>query len=146
MCIRKSLLLFLLLITGCSFLKERIAIKECTFKLKQVRPYDFTLTDLKLDLTVNIQNPNKIDAVLDRLDYSLSIAGENVFTGVMGQRQRIPAGKSKDILTTVVLNYQSVSMAIIKAIKEGNPTYSINGRAYIDTPGGSINYPVNISL
>ncbi len=142
----KNILTISILMLSCTFLKERLAVKECTFKMKQVRPYDFTLTDLKLDVTIDISNPNKVDAVLDKLDYTLFVAGENVISGTTNQRIKVLAGKSKDFLTTIGINYQSVSSAIIKAIKEGNPSYQIKGRAYIDTPIGSINYPITITL
>ncbi len=142
----KKLSVILTLLLGCSLIQERLAVKECKFSLKQARPYEFTLSDLKLDLTIGIANPNKVDAVLDRFDYQLVIAGENVLSGSTSQRIKVLSGKSKDFVTTVALNYQSISTAILKALKEGNPTYEMKGRVYIDTPIGSINYPVTIGL
>lgn len=142
----KNALLILVLAISCSFLKERLAVKECNFKLRQARPYDFSLTDLKLDLTINIANPNKVDAVLDKLDYTLFVAGESIVSGATNQKIKVLAGKNKDFVTTVLINYQSISAAILKALKEGSPSYAVKGRAYIDTPIGQINYPITISL
>jgi LEA14-like dessication related protein len=142
----KRALAAVVLMLSCSLIRERLAVKECNFSLKQARPYEFTLSDLKLDLVIGIANPNKVDAVLDRFDYQLVVGGENVLSGATGQRTRILAGKTKDLLTTVTINYQSISTAILKALKEGNPTYEMKGRAYIDTPIGSLNYPVTIKL
>ena len=131
---------------GCSAIKERLAIKECVFKLISVNAYDFTFSDMKVDFVVNIQNPNKIDAVLDKLDYTFFANTSSLFSGTTGQGVEIQAGKSKSVTTTISLEYTKIGTAIVDAIKMKKATYRVKATSYIHTPIGPLSYPVDIQL
>lgn len=145
---KKIICLAVIIVWGlsCSAIKERLAIKECVFKLISVNAYDFTFSDMKLDFVVNIQNPNKINAVLDKLDYTLYANATSVFSGTTGQGVEIPAGKNKNITTTINLEYTKIGSVIVEAIKMKKATYRIKATSYIHTPVGPLSYPVDIQL
>jgi LEA14-like dessication related protein len=136
----------ILFFVSCSFIKERIAIKECKFKLEDVKPYDFSFSDLKIDFTINGQNPNKVDAKLDKFTYDFHINSKELFSGTTGKGVTIPSGKSTDFTTTITLDYNKVGDALVSAIKLGNVTYTVKATAYINTLIGEISYPVEISF
>lgn len=136
----------IIILASCSFIKERVAIKECKFSLIDVTPYDFSFTDFKIDFKINGQNPNKVDAKLDKLSYTFLINAKQLFSGTTGNGITIPSGKSTDFTTTISLDYDEVGDALVSAIKLGNVTYTIQATAYISTLIGEISYPVEISF
>jgi LEA14-like dessication related protein len=131
---------------GCSAIRERLAIKECVFKLVSVNAYDFTFSDMKVDFVINIQNPNQINATLDKLDYTFFANASSLFSGTTGQGVEILAGKSKSVTTTITLEYTKVGAAIVDAIKLKKAQYRVKATSYINTPIGPLSYPVDIQL
>lgn len=144
----KKLLLFVLIIcaVSCSAIKERLAIKECKFNLISVTPYDFSFSKLKLDFDIKVDNPNKVDAMLDRLTYTLFVNETDVFSGATGKSVKILAGKSEQFTTTISLEYTKIGQTLVEAIKMKKAAYKIAARAYINTALGELSYPVEISL
>ncbi len=143
----KDIIIFIsILCLSCSVIKERLAIKECKFTILSANAYDFTFSNLKLDFELKVQNPNKVDATLDRLDYTFYINQTDVFSGTTGKGIKIPAGKSEKFTTTITLEYSKIGDAIVEALKFKKAEYKIKARAYIKTRLGEISYPVEVSL
>ena len=142
----KISLFFIILIVSCSAIKERLAIKECKFELLSVSPYNFTFSDLKLDFVIKVDNPNKIDAALDKFTYTFFTNETDVFSGTTGKGIKIPAGKSKNFTTTITLTYNKIGTALVEAIKLRKAEYKVKAKAHINTPIGEISYPVEIKL
>lgn len=139
-------LLIIILFFSCTAVKERLAIKECKFSLVSVTPYDFTFSNLKLDFEIKVDNPNKVDAVLDKLAYTFYVNEIDVFSGVTGKGVKILSGKSKNFTTTITLQYTKIGEALVEAIKLKQASYKIKAKAYINTIIGEISYPVEIKL
>ncbi len=133
-------------LVSCTGIKERLAIKECIFSLISVTPYEFTFNSLKLDFELKVDNPNSVDAVLDKLVYAFYANETDLFSGTTGKGIKIPAGKSKKFVTTMTLEYNKVGEALVEAIRLGKADYKITARAYTTTIIGEISYPVEIVL
>lgn len=131
---------------SCAALKERVAIRECKFFLESVRPYDFTFSNLKLDFDIKVENPNSIDAVLDKLVYTFYANNTDVFSGTTGRSVTIPAKSAAQFTTTITLEYAKIGQALAEAMKLGSAAYRISARAYVNTILGELSYPVNIEL
>ena len=138
--------MILVLLLGCTAVQERLAIKECKFAFVSVRPYDFTFSDMKLDFVLKADNPNSVNALLDKLAYKFFVNNTEVFSGTTGQQVSIPAKKSKEIMTTITLQYNQIGLALVEAMKLQSAAYRLNARAYISTALGEISYPVEIAL
>jgi LEA14-like dessication related protein len=134
------------MILSCAALQERLAIKECKFALVSVRPHSFTFSNLKVDFDIKVDNPNSIDAVLDKFVYTFYANNTDVFSGTTGKTVNIKAKKSEQFTTTILLEYSSVGQALTEAMKLGSAAYRIDARAYVSTVLGEISYPVNIEL
>jgi len=141
-----SLTAVILLAISCSAIKERLAIKECKFALASVTPYDFSFSDLKLDFDIKVTNPNDVDAVLDKLDYTFFVNETDVFSGTTGKGFKVAAGKSDDIVTTITLQYTKIGQTIVDALRLKKADYKVKAKAYINTVLGEISYPVEITL
>jgi len=136
----------IILLTSCSAIKERLAVKECKFSFVSANPYDFTFSDLKIDFELKVQNPNNVDATLDKLDYTFYVNQTDVFSGTTGKGLKVPAGKSENLTTTITLEYTKIGQTIVEALRFKAASYNIKAKAYIKTIIGEISYPVNISL
>lgn len=143
---RIIIICFFILVASCSAIKERLAIKECKFTFLSANAYDFTFSDLKVDFALKVQNPNDIDAVLDKLDYTFYVNQTDVFSGTTGKGLRVSAGKSENFTTTITLEYTKIGQTIVEVLRLKTASYSIKAKAYIKTIIGEISYPVNISL
>jgi LEA14-like dessication related protein len=143
---RICLSLIIVFLFSCTAVQERFAIKECKFSLVSVKPYDFTFNNLKLDFNINANNPNKIDAVLDKLKYTLYANDNRLISGTTGKGIKISAKGSNSFVTTVTLEYSKLGEALISAIKLGKAEYRVKATAYIQTIIGEISYPVEITL
>ncbi len=131
---------------SCTAVKERLAVRECIFSLVSVSPYNFTFNNLKLDFEIKVDNPNRVDAVLDKFVYTLYVNETDVFAGTTGKSIKIPSGKSKNFTTTITLQYKKIGETLIEAIKLEKVEYKITATAYITTIIGEIKYPVDIVL
>jgi LEA14-like dessication related protein len=136
----------LAMVLSCAGIKQRLAIKECKFVLVSVRPHTFTFSDLKLDFDIKVDNPNNVDAVLDKLAYTFYANNTDVFSGTTGKTINIKAKKSEQFTTTITLEYSKIGQALAEAMKLGSAAYRINARAYVSTLLGEISYPVSIEL
>lgn len=131
---------------SCSTLQERAAVKECKFRLISVRAYDFTFSNMKLDFDIKADNPNSIDAVLDKLVYTFYVNDIDVFSGTTGKTINIPAKKSTNFPTTIALEYTQIGQALAEAMKLKKAAYRMEARAYVSTILGEMSYPVSIAL
>ena len=138
--------IILVLFLSCTVIKERLAIKECKFSLVSVKPYNFSFSNLKLDFEIKVNNPNNIDATLDKFTYTFYANETDVFSGTTGKRIQIPSGKSKIFTTTITLEYNKIGQALVTAMKLKKAEYKVKAKAYINTIIGEISYPVEIRL
>lgn len=138
--------MIIMLLLSCSAVQERLAIKECKFYLIAVKPYAFTFNNFKLDFNINVDNPNKIDAVLDKLQYRLYADESELISGTTGKGLKIPAKGSNSFITTVTLQYSKLGEVLTSAIRLGKAEYKVKATAYIETLIGEISYPVEITL
>jgi len=141
-----SALVLLTLIISCSSIKERLAIKECKFKLVSVSPHSFTFSNLKVDFDIKVDNPNNIDAILDKFAYTFYANNTDVFSGTTGKTVSIKAKKSETFTTTITLDYSKIGQALAEAMRLGSAAYRMDARAYISTVLGEISYPVSIEV
>lgn len=145
----KRILVFVfvtLLTLSCTSIRERLAIKECKFSLVSVRPHTFTFSDLKVDFDIRVDNPNTVDAVLDKFVYEFFTNDMKVFSGTTGKKIKIESKKSETFTTTITLEYNAIGQALAEAMKLGSAAYRIDARAYINTLLGEMSYPVSIEL
>ena len=137
-------LVALTLLIGCSEILKRIAVKELKFSFTGVSLLNYTLSDMTLKVDLKAKNPNDIDAVIDRLEYSFYINEMNAANGTTARKVTVKAGGEKAISTNLTINYLNLGAAILKAVQEKKADYKIEGTVYIDTQIGSISFPIEL--
>jgi LEA14-like dessication related protein len=145
---KKAILLFLMLALGlslgCSEFAKRIAVKELDFSLKRVSLVEYDMTYMTLNVDVQADNPNDIDAVIDRLDYSFSVNDKNVANGTTARKVTVKANKSKAISTKMKINYMQLGAAVLEAVKNKTADFRMDGTVYVETPLGAISFPIDL--
>ena len=110
-------------------------IKEPVVSLERVKIKAIHLTSLELEVTLKVQNPNPIDAILRELPFTIFFPSgkryEEIASGNTG-RLELPASGNTDIVVPVT----SYNLALIKAlatiVEKGGIRLEIKGNAVID--------------
>lgn len=140
-----SLLIFsVFLLSSCSQIAQRLAILSCKYSFLDVSPVNVGLTSLDLKLSIEISNPNSVDVILDKLGFDFFVNESKIFNGVMESKLNIPKGSNSILEHGIKISYIEAGTAIIKAIKGKKAAYRLRGKAYYDSPLGSIALPVDI--
>jgi LEA14-like dessication related protein len=129
---------------GCTEFMKRVAVKELDFDLHKVSLIDYNLTIMKLKVDLKAHNPNDIDAVIDRLDYSFYINEKNAANGTTARKETVKAGKEKILSTTLSVNYINLGAAILEAVKNQKADFKLEGTVFVETPIGAITFPVDL--
>jgi len=135
--------LFLAMLPAC-FIWQRVALKNCEFRFAGTKIKEIALSYLKLELIIDVTNPNSIEVVLDRIAFDLFVNDEKIAKGSHNAKLRIPSGESKKVKPLVTLHYSEIGTALLSAIKNLSATYKVVGTVYFDTAVGSFSFPVTI--
>ena len=144
---------FLLALQGCATLQKRVALKDCRFSLKGASLKSVDLSGFSMDVLLSVENPNTIDAVLDRFVGSVLLEGVKVADVSNTYGRTIRAGGRATVPITVEVRYSYLKGAanrIVGAIKARRARVGVDGKAYMDfnvplIGKQSIPYPVRLS-
>lgn len=131
------------ILPGC-FISKRAALKNCEFRLADVNIKELALTYLRLELVIDVYNPNAIEVVVDRMKFDLYVNDERIASGTSNFKQKIASGESGKLKPVVQVNYTEVSTALLSAIKKLSAKYKVVGTVYFDTIVGTASFPVTI--
>jgi hypothetical protein len=130
---------------SCASIEHRQAAKKCRFELTNIEIEDFSLSDMTLALQVNVTNPDRQEAVIDRMDLDLFIENKKtvnvVFDGVT-----VPPGETKTMNALMAVPYSIMGLSLVNtAQSNGRIQYRLAGTAYMKTLLGVIKLPVTIT-
>jgi LEA14-like dessication related protein len=110
-------------------------IKEPVVTLERVKIQAIHLTSIDLEVTLKIQNPNPIDAILRELPFTVFFhTGKDqkeIASGNTG-RVEIPADGSIEIPVPVASYDLALVEGIAEIVKSGRITLEVKGNAVID--------------
>jgi LEA14-like dessication related protein len=110
-------------------------LKEPVVTLERVNIHAIHLTSLDLEVTIKVQNPNPIDAILRELPFAIFFhAGKDqkeIASGNTG-RVEIPADSSTEIAVPVTSYDLAVIEAVATIVERGGIRLEIKGNAVID--------------
>jgi LEA14-like dessication related protein len=141
--------LLLLTVAGVAYYEyaKREALRSCQISIADVSVKSLGPTSTRLEIKLNIYNPNSIPATLDRASYSLYANEVYLGNGTITRKYDIPPGSTVTIVTPFELSYPGALQTIWSYItKGGKAVWRMKGTAYIDTPLGTLSIPFDISL
>ena len=113
------------LMTGCSALKE--VVKEPNVSVKGMQVKSVSLSDMALDFTLGVENPNPVGISLNGLSYKLDVEDKSLLSGQSGSKLKVGANKSSDVHLPLQLKYQDVFGSLESLFKQDKIRYALSG-------------------
>lgn len=139
-------------LSGCSTVASALDIRNPTYSLRDVRPrvsiaLPLSASAIDFDLTVGVDNPNRVGLRLDRFDFSLFVNDSRILDSVTDERINIPANGTGDVRLRARVGYDSIRSLwreVVDLIQGNRARYELRGNAYYNTPVGPLRFPVTV--
>ncbi len=142
---RQRPLAFVLLVaawssTGCDTMKQLLEqLPTPSAKITDAKLADLSMSSIKLDVGVDVDNPYSVDLPVANLDYALSsslAAGKSLFSGSLKDIGAIPASGKKNVRVPVEIGFASL-LELLPQVKRGSVVpYAADLKVGLDAPGG----------
>lgn len=130
---------------GCPSVAERVAIKNCHFNLRGLKIVNLSPFEVTLRLTIGVYNPNEIQVVVDRFDYTLFIDGLKAADGANRHPAQIPVRQQRDLVVDLRVNVTDAARVIPRLRAGGRHQAKVEGTVYIGVPWGEYPYPLSFT-
>lgn len=119
------------LLTGCESLTKSF-LKDPEITVLSVNVTDITLSEISLNVNMNVKNPNSIPLRLDRVTYQLNISGDTVTEGTMTEGIQVPASGENTLRLPLKFKFSSVA-GILQGLLQNSFTkeYELKGSAQV---------------
>lgn len=106
-----------------------LGLQKPQVSLVDIRPAASTLLEQNFDLTLRLQNPNRLPLTASGLSFELSVAGQRLATGVSNQAISVPALGESEIKVRVHTALSSWLKQLGKVLQgDGKLEYQLQGR------------------
>jgi len=123
------LLIALGILSGCTTFTTA-PLKDPKVKVLDVKVSAISLTDVSIDVVMNIKNPNPKALTLDSLTYQLNISGETATEGTFSNGMHVPAWGEKNITFPLKFKFKSVGSILMGMINRTlTKEYELKGHA-----------------
>ena len=138
------LILGLVLMSGCTWLTQRMTITQCNFTWEDLQHKGSSLMESRFQISLRAQNPNPNDAVLDRIVYTFYADDLELIQGTTQGTVSVPAGQSAPIEIELTVKHLKALKAIQK-IKSGKvKQYRLTARVFMSSPFGELSYDIDL--
>ena len=125
--------LLLLTLQGCATTQSMLDPQEPTITLQKIKPLNFSFDKQKLELTLNVDNPNAFTLPIKTLNFAATLAGEHIADGASNERVTIPANGSALLNVVVTTSLSKLIGKFQAASDEGNKLdYNVKGKLKLD--------------
>ena len=137
-----------LLLSGCSTFAD-LNILNPTYSISDVRPHVRLAIppSMDFDLTVGVDNPNRVGLRLDHIDFDLFVNDNQIATGFTDDRIEIPARGYGDVHLRTHVSYdnlRSIFHEVADLVQGNRANYALRGNAAYDTPVGRLTFPLSV--
>ncbi|MDW7731938.1 MAG: LEA type 2 family protein [Methanolobus sp.] len=136
------LLLFLLIIiVSQSFetRKEEIqTLKDTDISVAGIQINEISSEVIDLNLTLDIYNPNDVNARLERMNYTVYANEVRIGSGSFEEPVVIPPNEGRRTSTNFAGQPTSVPAAVISSLLRSEVVWSVEGTVFFDTPLGTL--------
>ncbi len=123
----------LMLLQACAATSSMLNPEAPTVTLEKIKPLQFSFNKQKLELTLNVSNPNAFSLPLNTLNFAAQLAGEAIADGQSQQRVTIPAHGSANLQVVVTTSLGKLINQIKSALNKGsNIDYAVQGSLKLD--------------
>jgi hypothetical protein len=140
-----AILLLAIAATACGMKERRLAIRNCRFALRSVKPVGLDLFGARFEIGIAVENPNDLEAVLDRFDFDFYLNGNRIAETHNPRKLVVPPGESRDLRLEVTVPYASAAKLVQTIRSNDFKDYRVAGQVYISTAVGNFEFPVDVS-
>lgn len=115
--------------------------QEPSVQLRRVSLHPRSLTEIRLVLELDVQNPNRFDLTIQSFQYRLFLNEREIGSGRLEKEVRIPADSTVRVQAPVVAGFKNWNESLRAVIAYKAIPYRIEGEAKVRTIFGSRNYP-----
>lgn len=119
------------------------AVKLPKISLQNVKVESFSFSSIKLNLGINVDNPNIFGFSLNNFDYKIDLSGKRIISGVTDYQNMIPNKGKGTINIPVALNFSAVSSILTEALRKGSISYNLAGGGNFKTEYGAVALPID---
>jgi len=142
---RLAALLVVVTLVGVGSICERIAVINCEYDFAGVDPhFDLLEFDVDLDVGVEVENPNEVDVIFDKMEIDFYINETNVGKGEPTFGDTIPSGATDTLYFTMNFTLIQLGQTLWDALVAGSAAYELVGTVYFDTRVGEFDFPITI--
>ena len=120
------------------------AVKLPKISIQKIKVESLSLSGIKLNLDVNVDNPNIFGFALNNFNYNIDLSGERVISGMTEQQNVIPEKGKGTLNIPVSLNFAAAGSLISEALRTGKINYNLSGGGDFKTEYGTANLPFDM--
>jgi len=125
--------LLTLMLQSCATTTSMLDPEKPTVTLEQIKLLNLSFDKQKLELILNVENPNTFSLPLNTLIFAAKLAGEPIADGASRERVTIPANGSALLHVVVTTSISKLIGQIRSATNEGtNLDYNVKGKLKLD--------------
>jgi len=134
-------LLFLLALSICLVSCLNWIMEKPSFVLREIILSPSSLTEVKLLLGLDVQNPNRFDLTLKSFEYVVFLNNEEIGTGRLEKEILVPSSSTTQVQVPVVAKFKDLGGSLRAIITGNDLPYKIEGKASVKTAFGSRDFP-----
>jgi len=122
-----------LILQGCATTASMLDPQAPKVTLDKIKPLNFSFNKQKLELTLNVDNPNAFTLPLNTLQFAAKLAGEHIADGASNEKVTIPANGSARLNIVVTTSLGKLISKLRSAAADGsNLSYNVKGNLKLD--------------
>ncbi|WP_428897787.1 hypothetical protein Dip518_001580 [Parelusimicrobium proximum] len=134
------------LFISCAGVQENVNMINCKYNLVSVKPVDWNLNAITMDVVLGITNNNKKSAAsVSRFEGDLIVNDVKISTLTL-KDIRVEPAQTKNAKTTLEVPLASLGKNLTGLVTMGSASviYEVRGTMYFSTPLGDIPVPVTV--
>ena len=106
-----------------------------------------TLTGADVDLRLNISNPNDVDLLLDNLNYTFDVNGQNWVKGITTEPMKLGKKKGSTLQIPMTLNFITMGKTVYNSMTERKPlAYTLDGSCDVNSSVMKTKKPIKLPI
>lgn len=113
------------MVSSCATLKD--ALKEPEVSVTDMQIKAVSLSDMQVDFTLGVKNPNPLGISLSGMRYKLDVDDKSMLSGDSRQKLKVKANSSSTLSLPLSINYKDLAGGVGALLKKDKVPYALSG-------------------
>jgi LEA14-like dessication related protein len=132
-----GLLLAGVLTGGCATMAAWANLQAPRVELERIQVRSIGISSGTFDLTLRVDNPNKVDLEGTALTATIDVKGARFAQADLSNAFTLPKGAAVSLVIPVTLSWSGAGAVAREVLNSGSVPYTLGGRATVNTPIGA---------